>query len=863
MKKMLLLASLILALNTYGAENRGGVLFFAQGIWGNRMERNINQLKLEDEKKVIPKIKKKIKAIKYIPPIIWVEGIGVKGKEYINTKPITSATTHEGILVINNGKVINKDVVNCEGINTVGIRGRGTAQVINKGIINTNKKWQRGMDSQGNSKIFNDNIINVNGPTSYGMYGYDNATITNNNIINVNNNYSMGMSSGGNSTMINNGKIILNKAMNIGIEVWNKNPENVNNKSGEIDARNGVGVLLLKNGSLHNKGLIKSNGKQAIGVRLGSDNSYFINEGKIEVDGGAGIMGSYKSTAKNGKTGIMDINRETGFLLSDLATGENDGIINVNSGEGVYSYNDGNFINNGTMNIKDKSIGIYLQGDTLAENYGTININSGVGVLINNRSVFTNEKTGVINVKKGSLTDNIADDGKFVNSGKIIDEDVLKIPKLGKFYMEATGKIKAKEVDGNIYLGNSFKEKYGNKYISPNEIIEGKFKGQILTGTPLYKSVVKKTNKGYKVEVTRNKFTEVIKNKESGKYLENNFKVVHGKMKEKRDFIFDTLSGIPGEKVLNGDVENFLGNKFYGSLDRETRDMVDFNRNTLFNNVFSKNTDEEVRWIGGINYMNRKIRKSETLFGYREKIGGIYLGGDRKISKNLRGGIISTIGASDFDYSNNSNRRDNIYEGDLYGIYKLGKNTHYILDGFLGTTHGKIRRNMKIGVLNKEFNSKFNSIYYGFNNKLVSKIQLKDCYIIPSVGLNYTEIRNEKIDEKGEYGISIDSRKLRFLQGEGGITLGRIFNLNNSWKVKGEVSYTYLHDFRRGYKNLKGNIRDFSLDKYRLSKYSSRLNKNTYGVKLALIKNNTSLYVKYLRGENSENQYILGLSYKF
>ncbi|SJZ59604.1 outer membrane autotransporter barrel domain-containing protein [Cetobacterium ceti] len=860
MKKALLIMGIILAINAYGASENEGVLFFGEGVYKNMNMKNIDSIHLKHRKSV----KSDIKKIKFVPPIIWVEGVGVKGRDYTNRGILSSALDYEGVYVTSDGVGENKDIIKCEGIDTVGMRGTNSATVINNGTIITNEKWQRGMNSLGDSTIINSGKIEVNGPISFGLDGFDNSKVINNTTIDVNGQYGIGITGGDNSLLVNNGVIRLNQKENMGIEVWNRNRGNVNN--GTIYVKSGDGVMLLNGGKLTNSksGLIKTEDVYGVGVYLGSDGSDFENHGTIDVEKGIGITGGYKSTSINERDGKIEVGLSgKGLFLTARGEGINNGTIDVNGGVGVYSYNNGNFINNGLMNIDNTGTGIYLNGYTRASNNGVINLNSGLGFRLSDKSIFTNEKNGVINVKFAQLLKLDTGDSKFINKGTINNESILTLPKEGKFYLEKSGKIRAKELDGNIYLGKTFTNTYGNEPIKSGKLIVGEWHGKPLMETPLYRATKEKKSDGYVIKVTRNKFTKVIKNEKIGRYLENNFRVLPGKKGKTRDFVFETLSGIPGEKVLNEDVENFLGNKFYGTLDKGTRDIVNFNRETLFNNVFSVNTNKDVRFIGGFNYSHRRVKENRTLYGFNEDLGGIYLGGDKKLSENLRGGGILTFGQSNFKYSNNSHRKDNIYEGNIYGIYNVGKSGKFIVDGFLGSTDGRIRREMKLGVLNRDYKSKIKNRYYGVSGKLESKLAFGQSYFIPSIGVDYSVIKGGKVKESGEYGLNIKKRSLNFLDGKLGGKLGHTFNLSKDWKFNGEVGYTYIHDFKRGYRNLVSTMRDFSLDTYELSKYNSRKNRNTYGVKLSLIKDSTSFYFKYLRGENSENQYILGLSYKF
>ena len=429
-RKLLMVLSLMVASNSYGAE------VISQNVEKGQV------LKVSGENK---------------------KGIVVT-QEGDNKGTIESEKGAIGVYVNNeNGKFENSGIIKANGINTDGVRVEKGQFITSKDseiIVTSNEKLTSGKSEasgvrvNGSSMFENNGTIKVTG-TNDGRYsGYQGKGI------NINNQ---------NASAENKGRIIVDKN-GIGVSTKGKF---VN--SSEIQVNNGgIGVNIIDSGNAQNNGVIIAN-NSSYGVQVSAKGN-FDNKGQIDVNSGStGIV-----AAKNGdytdviNSGIINVsgNNSTGMQANDERKVINNGEINVKAekftsglkatGKNAIAENNGNLIING--NNKDTSNGAIAQNggkvtnnkkgvitssgkttsamssngkNSVAQNYGEINISNGsIGMKLEANS--TGENTGTIKGQGRGVT---IKDSLFINSGEI---------NAGKVAIESLG-------NSTVYLKNGSK----------------------------------------------------------------------------------------------------------------------------------------------------------------------------------------------------------------------------------------------------------------------------------------------------------------------------------------------------------------------------------------------------------------------
>ena len=922
MKKTLIIASLILAINQLGmaeAEPKPEtteVLIFGSGQYFSSKNKTTNEVNfrgLEEEPEVIPPVVPEIPDPPVDPEIPDPPIDPPVDPEIPDPPPEkdwTLVSTHE----IYKNKI---DELRADGVELVEHEGKLYAlDRYNKNAYEIKEKpvsiWEEGREVYSENYTTNKNLIGTSENSALKII--KNSKGINNNIITVNPGESFAKNSIGMKIQLdsygeNLGEIEVKGNNSTGVFVatgsvfLNKNKiVIVGGEKSSIDFE-AVGIDLATDGYGENLGEISVGGMNAIGVisKLGST---FTNNGEILISGDSnkGLNIGIKGNATNEKNGIININGISGMGVDVSQEGKftNNGEINVRGGNaiGIKGNRDSNVINNGNIHIETGTLGIGESGETVVstynygivlnegngENTGIINVqDAGKGVVIGTGSNFINN--GTIKLIEGSIVNegvNISEGGVFTNNGEIINlgegkeivnnggtilnkgliksDGTFEIDSKGIFEVGKGGVIEAKEVVGDIKLnGDLAFNNYSNE-ITEEILKTENYEGSISSDSILYDSTVEKTEDGYAVNLERKDFTEVLDNKGLGNYLESNYKAGN----ELRDNLFNEFKETNTQDSLNSKANNIFGNSILPNMTKQTLDMINYTKDTLVKNVFDSEATREVRTIAGYDYKKQDVDTSNNLSGYESSLSSIFLGADKKIGTNTRAGAVLTVGKSNSNYTlQNGSREDSFMQGNFYTQYK-NEDFNYLFNGFIGGTNGELKRSLREGSINSNLRTDLDSQYFGFNNILSKDIQYKGFQVIPELQVNATYLEMDGINERGAYGITTNKEIAKSFEVGTGITVAKEFSLPKRFNLTPRAEVKYYYELGSPYKAFEGQILDISTDKFELSKNNVERGRTEVVIGTNLEREALKVYVDYKYNvQNEESLLSTGLVYKF
>lgn len=326
-----------------------------------------------------------------------------------------SDITNEGIISLNgekstaiyadSGRVINKNTLNIEHSNNIGLKSSKGAEVINdtNGIINVGREdnsvsnssgmayiaTNDGESTQATGMLTNNGTINLYGTenaNSHAVSIQGNATFTNNNIINSHNGYS--------SAIFISDPQLSNYTMNEA-EVIN---------TGEISVEGSyayaVRSTLGSSISEEDTGSLKFNNSGRITVGTGTllnNNSYGVYADRISSLINSGIFVVYNTDSYAIYAGEGETISNTGSITMN---GKNDTAIY--GGKVNFIYNNGKIVLN-----KESSKGIHTTGTGEIENNNNITLidaNGGYGIYATGKASVVNSQNGIITIGQNSVS---------------------------------------------------------------------------------------------------------------------------------------------------------------------------------------------------------------------------------------------------------------------------------------------------------------------------------------------------------------------------------------------------------------------------------------------------------------------------
>ena len=373
---------------------------------------------------------------------------------------------------------------------------------------------------------------------------------------------------------------------------------------GYMETVGGVGVL-VEDGTAVNESLIKGNPSHIV-------------EDVVVIPMGIGMQAK-GGKIENAEKGIIE-NMFYGMSVEGNGTAINNGTIQ-SSIVGILAQNGGTAINNGTIHSEETATGQPVYG-LYARDFSSQDIEGKFATVITNNEkgiVYGNVKAEGPNatiINKGKIFgDKVETAGGIIkNDGGTIESTTINVSN-GKFVQGANGKLEAEKVNGDIYLAGNYAENNFNDKITVNGNISIKeHNGEIKSDSIMYD--YNSTDK----TLERKEFSELLNNKNIASYLEDNY--MDGDLI--RQELYNNLKDINTVKEFNRATNNLFGNDIYPALNKQTLEMVRFNRDTLYSQVFNQDTDKDTRIIAGADYKNFDV-DSSNLSGYDTDIQSVFI----------------------------------------------------------------------------------------------------------------------------------------------------------------------------------------------------------------------------------------------
>ena len=633
--------------------------------------------------------------------------------------------------------------------------------------------------------------------------------------------------------------------------------------------------------SVFNKNNINVSGNNSIGVKINGVKlqgekiySKFENQGSIIVNGQGdlyGIKGEYSLITNSNKITVNNsqfINGNTFGIYGDNSyiVNEETGVIEVNgmTAIGIKGVNNSYIENKGkiflnTYGTKNAS-GISVDSTSVFINTGEIIIDNNKDILTSNNLNKTEES--FLEEQKGSFSPiKLAVGSTFYNNGLLnYGNEVLNTNMLGegKLILQENGKIKAKEILGDIYIDS--KVTLGNlkdEYILKDSIDTESFKGTLVSSYLFDSSL----NNEKDIKIKRKSFETITLNKNFGEYLENNYTEVKSENKIK---FFDKLKLNSFSKV---EYENYInkisGENFYSSVLSETFDTFYHIDTLLEDKLQNLNKSFNEEYIVGYDHLSGKRKGNFSQSGYNMKLETLILGKSYKINNHLKSGYIFTYSHLDSVYDENSNRNQHIFKISPFIEKNLENSYNYIGIASFGYNYGKNQRAIK--EIDLQLDSKVKSFYLGLNNQITKKIKISSIELNPVFELNFKYLNQDRIMEKNDiFGITLDKKLLNLLE----IGTGLDFSYSKNFSDQTTVNFEFGG---RVYKNIFKKFEDYEASinslngKYKVEAYSNENIFSKINSKINLNKNNFDIYILFEKNFEKTNNWRtgIGINYRF
>ncbi len=795
------------------------------------------------------------------------------------------------------GTVINDGFISNNG--NIGMYGENKSTVMNNGTISNN--YDQGMYSRDSTMINSRKGI-IKNTRAHGMYASDKSTAVNYGVI-MNGSYN-GMIAYNYSTVINNGFILNGGAVGMSAS---QNSVAINN--GIILNKGDNRMQATQNNSLaKNMGYLDS-GYNSYTVMEARSKGTIVNdsEGTIEIkhndSQGMRAEDSFSTAENNGK---IIFNGTTGIGISAVngASGINKGEIITSGGTGMYT-DAGEIFNNGVVTIGgDSGVGMEANGG-IATNKGIIDINGddGIGILVTNGGSGINDSTGKINLNgnngigisvngAGSSYVNLGEiniasgtsgnqgivvDGTavFENSGSIVSDGEFNTNELGggKFLMSEGGSLEAETIKGNIYASGALAlGGYENEYSTYKMLKTNNLEGEIISNSVMFDAHFTENADEYgyyDVVLDRKDFHEIIKNQELADILEDNYVEGGGDLKE--DY-YDSLKLTGSKSELTSNVESSYGIDTYTTFTKQTYDIINNSKKVITKNVLENEEKLEVgefRVIGGGDYLEKDNDGYSSISGYDTDMFSIYFGGEKQINKTAKVGVILTVGNADTEYDNNSTRNDDYFQGTGYLKYQTEDNVTFTTMLFAGTTKSDMERKVQFGLISEELTDDIRSNYTGMASILSKRFNVNSgkTYLEPRLEYNMTYIKQDDINESGDYKVKIKGKDSLSIETGVGMALGHRIELDKGSKIDLKASITGYVELADPYENTDSRLTTLSNDKVKIDGYDGNdyYGKIDAGISYTTIKDLTvRTGAAFNLGENQDNvEYSAGIIYQF
>ena len=758
-------------------------------------------------------------------------------------------------MIINQGLIMN---ANCRGMYVKGI-GTTAINEISGVIKNGSAEKPYVYDIGGMQAASGALAINKGRIETVGMYGMTSSQTGSHavneatGVIANTSLYGMYAESGGKAT--NYGEI---KNDQDGMYVTGSGSTVINEATGVIANDGYYGIRAVTGGTAYNKGIIQNT--LSFGMYANNKNSVIVNEtdGIIQNSGNSGMAAANGGAAYN--YGTIKNKGNYGMDINSTSTGVNNGIIHLtgNNKTGVNVLNS-SFINNGTIILEGKNnIGIRAANSTI-----TLTPNSVITLtdgITTDTVVYENtdfDSKGEKNTSTLGKFYSLDSKSTLVNSGSIVGK-TININGESKFIMDSqTGKIQADNLvlETDMYINsqamlNSSKSIYEINNLNVEKITGD---GKIISDAELFTANTEKTDKGYKIVLTRKNFQDVYLG-DLGKVLEDNYQgsesnrtrnKVYNALKqasnaEQLETAFDELTAAPltGNQVY----QQYTQNKMINNSLNTMLNKRDENISGTYVNVFGSNSNTN-------NYNNVK--------GYDSGTSGILLGRMEKItSKTAVGAFFGYVNA-EYNYKDNGKSQQITDTWILSGAVeqKLTPNLKWTSVISYNTSDNDTERKLTYDNSNTTLTGNFRSWSAGGSSSLEYKQKINNYIDLkPTIGIILDYIEQSAYSEEGGTGVNADSYNGFSAKAAAGVRADFTAFQNNNHKFMIQPRILYTYEMGDPYDSKQITMTDF-VGMIGIENRTAERNDLDLGVDLQYIyKDKLSFYAGYESGVLSDDR---------
>lgn len=766
----------------------------------------------------------------------------------IDVAPINVSSGNNASYAITVGKNssgVNEGIINISGKATGMISENQEAlniKLINSktGIINVNTDLGVAMSVISNSTMTNEGKITMNGSQNNAMYGTEiGNTITNNGVITTVGDSSFGIRFGNNSTVNNNGVIKMTGNKNNAIYIAGSGGviTTGNNSNIEMTGDSNFGIVatgeLVKSEkhTINNGGVIKFKGNNNNGILAA--NAMVNNSGNIILDGDSNVGISVSASEVHNSGNIT---------------------INGKSNTGIYASNNSKIYNTGTIDITgDNNTGIAIEANSSLLNKSNIILNGNASEITSGNT--TSDGRGNVAIRNY---------GSIINEGSMIATGDFDTHAMGdgKFIMEKNSTLEADKIKGDIQLSSGITTgSLNNEYATYKMFNTKEMAGNLISNSYLFDvKLSNNENNYYDAVLTRKNFKDIVGNNSLANYLENNY--VDSNNQNKVTF-YDKFKLASNQQQLDFLVNDTFGVKTFPTIEKQTFEVIRLNEDILQSNISKASLKQDFGYIVGGAYNRIDSDSSSTTDGSMATLKNVWLGGEKKINNSLKYGLVFSIGDYDADFSNDSDRKDRMFQGTLFFSYdKNDVNARTFLT--VGGTKTKLERDLKS--YSEKLKSSFDSRYIVWTNEVSKKINtLYNTYLIPKLGFKLYRLSQDKLKENGQFGVALNKVDTVIMEPSVGFTLGKNIPLKNDYTFIPEIEMNYIHRAGDLKNNLTGKIESISNEQFELEGYKFKRNTGNMKVKLGLNKNDWTVFGSYrvMFERKVDSIGTVGINYKF
>ena len=651
----------------------------------------------------------------------YIENKGTIETNFYMSAAMASVSTQNAAM-INNGSIITlKDF----SIGMGALSDNNRTKMSNFKTIDIKGSYSAAMYAMGNTNIKNEENaeINVGSNTSvvnnsYGLYSKSsNAKVDNFGKITV---YSGGSSAAiytsGNNINITNNKTITG-SMSIGISASGSDAIITNVKEGTIEGASLFGIFTSgENANITNNGTIGSADKKpSEGIYVSQSGGSIYNGGTIYASD-KGISALNANITNNGTIGSADSKPSYGIYVSQSG---------------------GSISNNGTIYASDKGIYAYAAGEkeeemtTISNTKNIISNNYGIFVTVKSEKVYlTINNSGTITApnpiyldcqyedleegkedpefeinfdvpaeteihhKPSSSTSSssavsagILNNISFVNTGLLNTNSALDFDNTDISYsIGQNGTYQAPSLTGTVLASASLVENGFDTIYTNTDSLIGQDNGVNVVSESFMFTADKVVNENGNEDIVLNKkpFADLIANSSLAAFMEDNY------IKQNNESLFSSLKKLSNKISFDKALNKKFGLNFIPNLAKQNLDNERTVQNEINNDLF-ENTNSDQRHLSKILTYKNKVGVKDNVSGYKDTVITAYNVNDFALQNNMRIGIGISAIRTDSDYTDGSDRYNNILEVFIPTVLQYGK-TSALIKPKAGFGRGHYRR---------------------------------------------------------------------------------------------------------------------------------------------------------------------------